>query len=62
MAAVESRHQFETDPITGQIFYREPIEGFHPPSTPLELFDCRLPPPASQNVRFSVATLPSPNV
>jgi hypothetical protein len=62
MAAVESHHQFETDPITGQIFYREPIEGFYPPPTALELLDCRLPPPASYNVRFSFLRLPSPNM
>ena len=50
MASFESGRQFETDPISGQLFYREPIDGSYSPWTPLEPSDYHLPLPATRNV------------
>ena len=46
----ESGRQFETDPISGQIFFREPIEEFYSPWRALEASDYHAPRPASHNV------------
>ena len=46
----ESGRQFETDPISGQIFYREPIDGSYSPWTPLESSDYHPLQPAAHNV------------
>ena len=46
----DSGRQFEIDPVSGQIFYREPIEGFYTSWTPLEPSDYHPPRPAGHNV------------
>ena len=48
-----SGRQFETDPISGQIFYREPIHGSYSQWSALEPSDYHMPPPATQNVNTS---------
>ncbi|KAF9642068.1 hypothetical protein BDM02DRAFT_3193972 [Thelephora ganbajun] len=46
----ESGRQFKTDPISGQIFYREPIDGSYLPWTALEPSDYHHPPwPTTHN-------------
>ena len=47
----DSGRQFETDPISGQIFFREPIqEELYSPWRALEPSDYHMPPPAPHNV------------
>lgn len=46
----ESGRQYEIDPVSGQRFYREPIESFYPPCTTLEPLDQHLPRLAGHNV------------
>ena len=47
----QSGRQFETDPISGQIFYREPIDGSYSPWTPLASSDYHLSQPSVHNVK-----------
>ena len=50
-SAFDSGRQFETDPISGQLFFREPIEGFYSPWRALEPSDYHIPTgPASHSV------------
>src|SRR5882762_2998576 len=49
-----SGRQFETDPVSGQIFYREPIDGSYSPWTPLEPSDYHPSQPATHNVNSSL--------
>jgi len=46
----DSGRQFETDPTTGQIFFREPIDGAYSPWRALEPSSYHMPRPASRNV------------
>ena len=47
----DSGRQFETDPISGQLFFHEPIEGFYSPWRALEPLDYHIPNgPASHSV------------
>ena len=46
--AFESARQFEVDPISGQIFYREPMESFFPPCGTPSLEPSHLPGPITQ--------------
>ena len=49
--------QFETDPISGQIFFREPIDGLYLQWRALEASDYHAPRPVSHNV----STIPNPS-
>lgn len=46
----DSGRQFEIDPISGQVFYHEPMDSFYTPWTALEPSDYHPPRPASHNV------------
>lgn len=45
-----SGRQFQADPSTGQILYREPIDGNYTRWTALEPSDYHVPTPTSHNV------------
>ena len=54
----DSGRQFETDLITGQIFYREPIDGSYSPWTHLEPSDYHLSQPATHSVSIRLSVSP----
>ena len=51
-SGIDSGRQFEVDPVSGQLFYREPMGpgGFYTPWSALEPSDYHPPRPASHNV------------